>query len=70
MCPMIVFYIEVNIQTNRNVKNVGVIGTKNKKKDKKHGHPHKILRNKTIIPRNQRIFHCKGLAIIHGMHHT
>jgi hypothetical protein len=32
---------------------------KSNKKGKSHGPPHKILRHMPIIPRIQRLFHCK-----------
>ena len=39
---------------------------KSRNNDKPHGPPHKILRHMPIIPRIQRIFHCKVLAMLHG----
>jgi predicted RNA-binding Zn-ribbon protein involved in translation (DUF1610 family) len=41
---------------------------KSKNKGKAHGPPYKILRHVPIIPRNQRFFHCKQLAMLQGWH--
>jgi hypothetical protein len=57
------------MQTKRYVQNVGMTGTINKKnKGKAHGPPHKILRHMPIIPRIQRLFHCKQLVVLQGWH--
>ena len=72
MCvPMIVFYIEVNMQTKRYVPNVRMRHDKYKEsnnKAKAHGPPHKILRHMPIIPRIQRLFRCKVLSRLYGWH--
>ena len=39
---------------------------KSNKNGKSHGPPHNILRNMPIIPRIQRIFHCKELSMLQG----
>jgi ribosomal protein L37E len=41
---------------------------KSNKNCKSHGPPHKILRHMPIIPRIQRLFHCKELAMFQGWH--
>ena len=41
---------------------------KSKNNGKAHGPPHKILRHMPIIPRIQRIFHCKQLATLQRWH--
>jgi hypothetical protein len=41
---------------------------KSKNKGKEHGPPHKILRHMLIIPRIQRLFHCKQLVMFQGWH--
>jgi hypothetical protein len=41
---------------------------KSNKKGKSHGPPHNILRHMPIIPRIQRLFHCKELAMLQGWH--
>jgi hypothetical protein len=39
-----------------------------KNKGKAHDPPHKILRHMPLIPRIQRLFHCKQLATLQGWH--
>ena len=39
-----------------------------KNKGKSHGPPFKILRHMPIIPRIQKLFHCKELAMFKGWH--
>ena len=39
---------------------------KSNENGKSHGPPHKILRHIPIIPRIQRNFHCKELAMLQG----
>jgi hypothetical protein len=41
---------------------------KYKNKGKAHGPPHNILRHMPIVPRIQRIFHCKQLVVLQGWH--
>ena len=41
---------------------------KSKKKGKSCGPPFKILRHMPIIPRIQRLFHCKEIAMLQGWH--
>ena len=41
---------------------------KSKNKGKSHGPPFKISRHMPIIPRIQRLFHCKELAMLQGWH--
>jgi hypothetical protein len=41
---------------------------KSNKKGKSHGPPHNILRHMPIIPRIQRLFRCKELAMFQGWH--
>ena len=37
-------------------------------KGKEHGPPHKVLRHMPAIPRIQRLFHSKELAMLQGWH--
>ena len=65
---MILFYIEEYADKDTCLKCGHDRYDKLKKKGKSRGPPFKILRHMPIIPRIERLFHCKELAMMQRWH--